>query len=137
MARAFHPINILNSISTCLENTIRRRHFDHNCLVFIARPCFAGFSHMDPDPTGVWSAVYRFMQSYRIVFEESSSRTALTWHIGMNTKANIFGLLIWKFNILRVIEENAYSKKYSTLQKEINKIGFKCYSKVSLHFRLM
>ena len=39
-------------------------------------------------------------------------------------KANMFGLLLWGFEILRVIEENGYLKKYSSLQERAHKIGF-------------
>ena len=57
-----------------------------------------------------------------IVFEEMTSWTASAWHIGLRqhfrpnkSKANIFRFLIFKSK--RVNEENAYLKKYSTLQK--------------------
>ena len=52
---------------------------------------------------------------------------------------NIFGLLLWlwRLKILGVIEENAYSRKYSTLQLGTHKIGFQCYFNVSVHFRIM
>ena len=36
----------------------------------------------------------------------------------------VFGLLLWGFKVLRVIEENACLKKYSSLQEKGNKIGF-------------
>ena len=36
----------------------------------------------------------------------------------------MFGLLLWGFNILRVVEENAYLAKYSSLQVIAHKIGF-------------
>ena len=36
-----------------------------------------------------------------------------------------------------MIEEDAYLKKYSTLQQGTYKIGFWSYSNVSVHFRLM
>ena len=39
MVRAFHPINYWISIFTFLGNTIRRRYFDHNCLIIFAWPC--------------------------------------------------------------------------------------------------
>ena len=80
----------------------------------------------------------------RIVFEEMSSWTELTWYIGMKTafqtkymNINIFGLVLRRFKIFRIIEENAYLKKYSTLQQRAHKIGFQCYSNVSMHFRIM
>ena len=56
----------------------------------------------------------------RIVFEEMSSWTPLTMNLGMTQhfrpniyKANMFESLLRGFKILRVIEENAYLKKYS------------------------
>ena len=56
-----------------------------------------------------------------------SSWTALTWHIGIKTafvtnlsKENIFELLLCRFKILRVIDENAYLKKYN---KELIKLS--------------
>ena len=52
-------------------------------------------------------------------------------HIGMKTalrkklrEANVFQLLLQRFKIFRVIEENAYLKKYSTIQQGTHKIGF-------------
>jgi len=36
----------------------------------------------------------------------------------------IFGLVLRRFRIFRIIEENAYLKKYSTLQQRAHKIGF-------------
>ena len=39
------------------------------------------------------------------------------------TKANVFGLLFWRFKVLRVTEENAYLKKCSSLQERAHKIG--------------
>ena len=39
MVRAFHPINNWISIFARLGNTIRRRHYDHICLIIIAWPC--------------------------------------------------------------------------------------------------
>ena len=36
--RAFHPIKSWISMFTPFGNTIRRRHFDHNCLVFLQDP---------------------------------------------------------------------------------------------------
>ena len=39
-------------------------------------------------------------------------------------KANVFGLLLWRFKVFRVIEENEYLKKYSSLQERVYKIGF-------------
>ena len=36
----------------------------------------------------------------------------------------MFGLLLWGFKILRMIEENTYLKKYSSLQERAHKIGF-------------
>ena len=61
------------------------------------------------------------------------SWTALTRHIGKIqhfipniSKANVFGLLLGRSKIVRVIEENAYLKKDSTLQQENHKFGFKC-----------
>ena len=36
----------------------------------------------------------------------------------------MFGLLLQGFKILRVIEENAYLKKYSSLQERAHTIGF-------------
>ena len=53
------------------------------------------------------------------------------------SKTNIFLLLSWRSKILRVIEENEYLKKYSTLQQGSHKIGVKCYSNVSMHFCIM
>ena len=39
MDRGFLPVcNYISSFAR-LENPIRRRHFDHNCLVLITRPC--------------------------------------------------------------------------------------------------
>ena len=61
------------------------------------------------------------------IFEEMSSRTALTWYLGMKTgivwniwKVNIFGLLIWIFEILKVIEEKAFLKKYTKKKIQTN-----------------
>ena len=57
-------------------------------------------------------------------FTELSSQTALTWPMGIKYMiANIFRLLLFRFNILIVVEENAYIKKYSTLQQETQEIG--------------
>ena len=39
-------------------------------------------------------------------------------------KTNISGLLFWRFEILWVIEENEYSKKYTTEQQRTHKLGF-------------
>ena len=39
-------------------------------------------------------------------------------------KKNIFGLLLWRFRILKVIKENAYLKEKSTINKELLKLGF-------------
>ena len=50
------------------------------------------------------------------------------------SKTSIFLLLLWIIRILRVIKENSYLEKYSTLQQGTHKIGFKCYSNVSMHF---
>ena len=36
----------------------------------------------------------------------------------------MLGLLLWGFKVLSVIEENAYLKKYSSLQERAYKIGF-------------
>ena len=36
-----------------------------------------------------------------------------------------------------VTEENAYLRKYSTLQQGAHKIGFKCYSDDSIYFPIM
>ena len=38
--------------------------------------------------------------------------------------ANIAGLLLCRFKIQRVIDENAYLKKYSTLQQGAHKLVF-------------
>ena len=69
----------------------------------------------------------------QIVREEMSSWTALTCHIWVKGafyiwKANIFGLLTQKLKVLRVIAENAFLKKYSTLQQGSHKIRFQCHS---------
>ena len=60
-----------------------------------------------------------------------SSWTALTWHIWIKTafRPNISNKIFLNFyyedfKILRVIGENAYIKKYSTLQQGTRKIGF-------------
>ena len=45
MVRAFHPMNNWIFIFTCLENTIRGRHFDHRCLIIIAWPCSSAESN--------------------------------------------------------------------------------------------
>ena len=68
----------------------------------------------------------------RTFLEEMTSWTALTWYIRMETafktinisKSNIFGLLLKRFKILRVFEEKAYFRKYSSLQPGTHKIGF-------------
>ena len=36
---------------------------------------------------------------------------------------NTLGIFLWGFKILRVFEENAYLKKYGTLQQGTYKIG--------------
>ena len=56
------------------------------------------------------------------------------WRQNFRPKANIFGILLWRFKILRLIEENAYIKKYRTLQQRTHKMGFWCYSNLSMHF---
>ena len=80
----------------------------------------------------------------RIVFEEMLSWTALTWDIGTKTafqtklnKANIFGIFSLRFKNFGVNEENAYLRKYSTLQQGAHKIGFQCYFDDSMHFQIM
>ena len=35
----------------------------------------------------------------------------------------MFGLVLWRFKILRIIKENAYLKKNSPLQQRAHKIG--------------
>ena len=42
-----------------------------------------------------------------------------------NMKANIFGSILWRFYILRVIEENAYLKNTAHNNKEQIKLGFR------------
>ena len=66
-----------------------------------------------------------------IVFEEMSSWTALTIYLGTKTTfqtkyiyRNVFGLLSCRFKVLRVIEESAHLKKYSSLQERAHTIGF-------------
>ena len=66
----------------------------------------------------------------RIVFEEMSSWTALT--IYPSDEDNILDQLYIKqlcldfylFKVLVVIEENAYLKKYSSIQKRAHKFRF-------------
>ena len=48
-------------------------------------------------------------------------------------KAKSFG----RFKILRVIEENAYLKKYITLHQGTRKIGFLCFSIASMRFVIL
>ena len=75
----------------------------------------------------------------RIDFEYMSCLTTLTWHIGVKTafqanifKANIFGLLLWRFNILRGIEENEYCIWHS-LRSWLHFSLKMCFTKV-FHF---
>ena len=66
-----------------------------------------------------------------IVFEEMSSWTALTMYLGTKTTfqtkyiyRNVFGLLLCRFKVLRVTEENAHLKKYRSIQEKAHKIEF-------------
>ena len=68
----------------------------------------------------------------RMVFEKMSSWTPLTMYLWMRQhfqpniyKENLFGLLLLNLLlILKVIEENAYLKKLSSIQERAHKIGF-------------
>ena len=60
-----------------------------------------------------------------------SSWTAPTWYTvrktafrTKNMKSESLSSLLWRYWILRVIEEYAYLKKYSTYQQGTHKIGF-------------
>ena len=55
----------------------------------------------------------------------------------MYRKANMLGVILWRFRILWLNEENAHLKKYSTLQQGTHKIGFQCCPNVSMHFRII
>ena len=60
-----------------------------------------------------------------MVFDEMSSWTALTCYLdNILWITNFFGLLLWRFKILRVIEENACLKQYIPLQQGTHKLGF-------------
>ena len=69
----------------------------------------------------LWFILTVWCNQMGTVFTEMSSWTALICHTVMRKyfrekvwKANIFGSFLWRFYILKVIEENAYLKKYST-----------------------
>ena len=49
----------------------------------------------------------------------------------------MFGLSLCGFKFFRVIKENAYLKKCSSLQERAQKLGFSDNSIVSIHFRIM
>ena len=65
------------------------------------------------------------------IFAEMSSSTALTWCTVIKTefytkhiKSEYFGIFIMKMLDFEVIGDNAYLRKYSTLQQGTHKIGF-------------
>ena len=78
--------------------------------------------------------MYSVTQSYANTFlgdvvldtfnDESRDEDKILSQIYIRT--NMLGFLLWGFKILRVIEENAYLKKYSIhiLQGRAHKIGF-------------
>ena len=78
------------------------------------------------------------------IFAEMTSWTALTSYIVIKTafktkiiKSESVGNFVMNILNLRVIEEYAYLKKYSTEQQGPHKIGFYCYCSVSIHFRII
>ena len=78
------------------------------------------------------------LQSHAIIIKQILRKCRLSqlYHViyGWNQhfrpnilKANIFGLSLWKFKTLRVIEEYAHLKKYSTLQQKLIKLLYMGY----------
>ena len=68
-----------------------------------------------------WKGLFLMFGQVGQVFTEMTCRTALTWYTVMKTafktkkyNANLSGSLLWWLWIIRMIEEYAYLKKYST-----------------------
>ena len=98
-----------------LSKTILQNLFRLQCF-----PSFFSYSFIGLNLYSVFAIIIeQFLRKWRLG-QLYHGKEGWRQHFRPNIwKANIFWLLLWRFNILRVNENNAFLKKYSTLQHNI------------------